>query len=122
MVIELTVFDLATAHCAACRIAGIGETPQAQRAVEQSGGEDRVADGGAVLPADALNRIQRHLHRLVTVGGVRLWLRVELVPISLVPGGALPSESAGRYAAEGDIGAFSGLAGCVQPGLLIDTV
>src|SRR5712692_8398099 len=112
-VVERAVLDLPTAHGGESGITRLSEAPGAQRATEIFGGEDGVADSGAVFLAGTLNGVERHLHRLVAVGSVGLGLSVVLLFVVGVPGGARAGQLARRHTTEGDVGPFRGRAGGV---------
>src|ERR1051326_3949549 len=129
-VVEGAVFDLAAAHGRQSGVTRVAKAPLTQHAVVILGSEDGIAYGAAALrgvvlgarAARGLDRLQHNLRRLVGIGGVGFWLRVELLLVALVPLRTLASQLAGRHATEGDVRAFRGLPGGVDECLFVDAI
>src|SRR6186713_2699942 len=72
--VELATLDLHTAHTGERCIAIGVEAPLAKHAVKVLSGEDAIKDGSAIFLADLIDRVQRHIHGLITIDRIDLRL------------------------------------------------
>src|SRR5579859_61569 len=121
-IVERAILDDSPTHRGDRGVARVGEAPRAQGTAVILGVEDGVANRRAILFIGLPNGVQRDLHRLVAVASIRLWFRIELLLVILVPRRTCAGELAWRNTTEGDVCPFSRWAGRIDERLFIDAI